>query len=80
MIEVLQARRDEESNGSVLRAIDAAEATLKLEVTMGKMRLASILAVSRLVDSHVRSKLTQLSTNETLSPATRQAASIRLRA
>ena len=74
MIEVLQARRDEESNGSVLRAIDAAEATLKLDSDDEEVRLAAILAVSRLVDSHVRSKLTQLSTNEGVPPATRQAA------
>ena len=74
MLEVLQARRDQESNGSVLRAMDVAEATLKLDSDDEQERLTSIIAVSSIVDSHVRTKLTRLSTNESVSPTTRQAA------
>lgn len=74
MIEVLQAGRDRESNAAVLRAIDVAEATLKLDSDDTEERLASIVAVSGIVNGYIRTKLTRLSVNENIDPITRQAA------
>jgi urea transport system permease protein len=73
MIATLQATQDSESNAAVLRAIETAIATLKLDSDDTEERLASIAVVSGIVDSHIRTKLTRLSTNENTDPATRRA-------
>jgi urea transport system permease protein len=74
MLVTLEQLLETEEHGGVRTAIAMALATLNLDSTDAATRLAAIETVGTNVGAHVRTKLTALSTNESLDEETRAAA------